>query len=490
MNNLIIQGEANTCQTGRIKPDKMSLHAMQQSNVSDPALERSALIVATLTSFMGPFMISSVNVALPAIQSDLQMDAVQLSWISTAYLLAVAVGLVPAGKIADIHGRKKIFASGLGIYTLGSGLAALADSATMLIVLRVFQGLGAALFVATGMAIITSIFPPNKRGRVIGIYVAAVYIGLSVGPFAGGFLTHYLGWRSIFLIMLPLGLFSLLVTLHYLKGEWLGEPGQRLDIAGCLLYASAILGMVYGATRLPSALGLIMLFSGCLLLFIFIRHQLAARFPVFDVHLFAGNKTFAYSSLAALLNYSATFAVTFLMSLYLQYLKGMSPQTAGSILMAQPIMMALFSPLAGRLSDRIEPRLLATSGMVVTVTGVLLFSMLQPDTPTPLIIANLVLLGTGFALFSSPNMNAIMGAVEKRHYGLASGTVATMRLLGQMMSMAIATVVLSLIIGHQAITPENYDLFIRSIHTVFRISALLCLSGVYFSWFRGALLQK
>ena len=462
---------------------------MQQSTGSDSALERSALIVATLTSFMGPFMISSANVALPAIQADFQMDAVQLSWIATAYLLAMAVGLVPAGKIADIYGRKKIFATGLGIYTIGSGLAAFANSGTILIGLRIVQGLGAALFVTTGMAIITSIFPPNKRGRVIGIYVAAVYIGLSVGPFAGGFLTHYFGWRSIFLIMLPLGLFSLLLTLHYLKGEWLGEPGQRLDVVGCLLYAAAILAMVYGATRLPEILGLVLLFAGCFLLFIFIRHQLSAQFPVFEVRLFTGNKTFAYSSMAALLNYSATFAVTFLLSLYLQYLKGMSPQTTGSILMAQPIVMAAVSPLAGRLSDRTEPRLLATAGMIITVVGISLFSMLQADTQPSLIVANLILLGFGFALFSSPNMNAIMGAVEKRYYGLASGTVATMRLLGQMLSMAIATVVLSLIIGHKTIVPGNYGLFLLSIHIIFLLSAALCLAGVYFSWSRGVLFQ-
>jgi MFS family permease len=401
----------------------------------------------------------------------------------------MAVGLVPAGKIADIHGRKKVFATGLGVYTLGAGLAVFADSAAMLIGLRVFQGLGAAMFVTTGMAILTSIFPPNRRGRVIGVYVAAVYIGLSVGPFAGGFLTHYLGWRSIFLIMLPLGLLVLFLTLYYLKGEWLGEPGQKLDIAGCLLYASAIFAMVYGATRLPSTLGTVLLLCGVLLFALFIRQQLTTRFPVFDIHLFVGNKTFAYSSLAALLNYSATFAVTFLLSLYLQYLKGMSPQTAGSVLMAQPIVMALLSPIAGRFSDLIEPRLLASAGMTITAIGVLFFSMLQPDTAPYLIVANLILLGTGFALFSSPNMNAIMGAVEKRHYGLASGTVATMRLLGQMFSMAVATVVLALIVGRQAIVPANHDLFLRSIHTVFLISAALCLSGVYFSWFRGAMLQ-
>jgi EmrB/QacA subfamily drug resistance transporter len=462
---------------------------MQQNDRGGSSLERSAMIVATLTSFMGPFMISSVNVAMPAIQADFHMDAVRLSWIATAYLLAMAIGLVPAGKIADIHGRKKVFATGLGVYALGVGMAAFANSAAMLIGLRALQGLGAAMFVTTGMAIITSIFPPNRRGRVIGVYVAAVYIGLSVGPFAGGFLTHYLGWRSIFLVMLPLVLLVLYLTLYHLKGEWLGEPGQQLDTAGCWLYALAIFAMVYGATRLPSTLGTVLLLSGLLLLALFIRRQLTTSFPVFDVQLFVANRTFAYSSLAALLNYSATFAVTFLLSLYLQYLKGMSPQAAGSVLMAQPLVMALLSPLAGRFSDRIEPRLLASAGMAITVIGVLFFSMLQPDTATYLIVANLLLLGIGFALFSSPNMNAIMGAVDKRHYGLASGTVATMRLLGQMFSMAMATVVLALIVGHQAIVPANYGQFLRSIHTVFLLSASLCLLGVYFSWFRGALQQ-
>ena len=458
---------------------------MQDPGHGNAALERSALIVATLTSFIGPFMISSVNVALPSIQADLRMDAVQLSWIATAYLLAVAVGLVPAGKIADIHGRKKVFATGLAVYTIGCGIAAFVNSTALLIATRVVQGIGAAMFVTTGMAILTSIFPPNRRGRVIGIYVAAVYIGLSVGPFVGGILTQHFGWRSIFLLMLPLGIFSIAQTLYYLRGEWLGEPGQQFDLGGCLLYGAAILALVYGASRLPAPIGIALVVSGVALFFLFVRHQLAARFPVFDMQLFAGNKVFAFSSLAALLNYSATFAVTFLLSLYLQYIKGMPPQAAGTVLMAQPIMMALLSPVAGRLSDRVEPRLIATAGMITTVIGVSLFSTLDAQTKVPQIVANLVLLGTGFALFSSPNMSAIMGAVEKRHYGLAAGAVATMRLLGQMFSMAVATVVLALIIGRQAITPANYDLFLRSIHTVFLISASLCLCGVYFSWFRG-----
>jgi EmrB/QacA subfamily drug resistance transporter len=450
-------------------------------------LERSALFVATLTSFMGPFMISSVNVALPAIQEGLVMTAVQLSWVATAYLLAIAVGLIPAGKIADIHGRKKIFISGLVVYTIGSTAAAGVDSIAVFLYLRVIQGLGAAMFVTTGMAILTSIFPPHKRGRAIGIYVAAVYVGLSVGPFMGGFLTQHFGWRSIFVLMLPLGAVSITVTRMFLKGEWADAEGQRLDGVGCLIYAAAILSLVYGATALPAPLGFLLVCAGVGGLILFFLQQRRATYPVFEVTLFVENRTFTFSSLAALLNYSATFALTFMMSLYLQYIKSMPPQTAGTILMAQPVIMAIFSPLAGRLSDHIEPRLPATGGMAITAVGMLIFSRLQMDTTVPAIVANLVLLGCGFALFSSPNMSAIMGSVAKKDYGIASGATATMRLLGQMTSMAIATVILSLLIGHEAIGPGNFDRFLISVRILFRVSAILCAVGVFFSMFRGRL---
>lgn len=453
------------------------------------SLERSALFVATLTSFMGPFMISSVNVALPALQADLRLNAVQLSWIATSYLLAVAAGLLPMGKIADIYGRKKVFTTGLITYTLGSTAAAFAGSAAWLLVFRAIQGLGAGMFITTGVAILTSIFPPQKRGRAIGIYVAAVYVGLSVGPFVGGLLTQHFGWRSLFLIMLPLGLCSVAVTLFFLKGEWSDSRSQKLDVTGSLIYAVSILSLVYGATLLPSLAGCVLLAAGLMGLLLFFRQQQKSANPVFEVSLFIENRTFTFSSLAALLNYSATFAVTFLLSLYLQYIKGMEPRTAGTVLMAQPVMMAFFSPIAGRLSDRVEPRLLASTGMAITVTGMLVFTQLQPGTSLAGIICNLLFLGFGFALFSSPNMSAIMGAVAKDQYGIASGAVATMRLMGQMFSMAIATVVLTLLVGHEAIAPANYDRFLLSIRTVFTISALLCTLGVYFSLFRGRLRQ-
>lgn len=451
--------------------------------------ERSALFVATLTSFMGPFMISSVNVALPAIQNEMGMTAVELSWVATSTLLAMAVALIPAGKIADIHGRKKIFSIGLVIYTIGSTAAAVAGNTAVFLVLRGVQGLGAALFVTTGMAILTSVFPPQKRGRAIGFYVSAVYVGLSVGPFIGGIMTQQFGWRSIFAAMLPMGILSIVVTRVFLKGEWADAENQRLDVPGCLIYAFSIVSLVYGASILPSTTGWVLVPVGLLGLALFFQQQRRTSDPVFEVTLFIENRTFTFSSLAALLNYSATFAVTFMMSLYLQYIKGMTPQAAGTILMAQPLVMALFSPIAGRLSDRIQPRLLATAGMGITAVGVVVFTQLQADSTILAITGNLVLLGFGFGLFSSPNMSAIMGAVDKKDYGIASGTVATMRLLGQMTSMAIATVVLTLLVGNQVIEPDNYDRFLASVQMVFTVSAVLCAIGIYFSMFRGRLRQ-
>ncbi len=449
--------------------------------------EKAVLFVATLSSFMGPFMISSVNVALPAIQQEFGADAVALSWVATALLLAVAVLLIPLGKIGDIYGRKKIFTLGLVVYTLASLAGTFSSSMTMLIAVRVFQGFGAAMFVTTGMAIVTSVFPPERRGRAIGFYVAAVYIGLSVGPFAGGLLTQHLGWRSNFGVVVPFGAASIWVTLKYLKGEWADARGETFDIPGSLLYATSVFLLVYGASLLPRLPAVYLILAGALALIAFVRVELRTPQPVFDVRLFSGNKLFVYSCLAALINYAATFAVTFLISLFLQYIKGLPPQAAGTILVAQPVVMAFFSPLAGRLSDRIEPRLISSAGMTLTVLGLLLFALVGTETSEYYIIATLLVLGFGFALFSSPNMNAIMGAVDKKFFGIASGTVAVMRVLGQMTSMAIAMVVFAAFMGREQITPSNYDLFMKSVKISFSIFAVLCTFGIFFSFSRGTL---
>jgi MFS family permease len=242
---------------------------------------------------------------------------------------------------------------------------------------------------------------------------------------------------------------------------------------------------MYGFTRLPSGPGAGLLAAGLAGLTLFFRWERKAEHPVLDVRLFARNRVFAFSNLAALINYSSTSAVGFLLSLYLQYIKGMKPQEAGLVLIAQPVIMTLFSPLAGKVSDRIEPRVVASVGMAISGVGLLLLTFVSGASSIGFIAGSLALLGFGFALFSSPNTNAVMGSVEKKHYGIASATLATMRLTGQMGSLGIAMMLFALFIGPRAVTPEYHPHFLRSAHAGFIIFAVLCLAGVFASLARG-----
>jgi len=369
--------------------------------MNDKRTKRSALIIASTSAFLTPFMISSINIALPAIGMEFETDAVVLSWVATSYLLAAAVCLVSFGKLADIYGRKKIFMIGQITITVTSLLAAVSVSAPMLIIFRIFQGAGGAMVFATGLAILTSVYPPQERGKVLGIVVAAVYIGLSCGPFFGGWLTQHFSWRAIFLANIPIGLLIIGQIILRLKGEWKGAEGDKFDFLGAVIYSIAIVAILYGISIIPAKLSLALLIVGLSALAAFVKWESKIKTPVFEVKLFIENRTFAFSCLAALINYSATFAVTFLLSLYLQYIKGLTPQNAGIVLIAQPIIMAVFSPLSGKLSDRIEPRVIASLGMLLTMLGLVLLAFVGNNTALIFIIISLMVLGFGFGYFCS-----------------------------------------------------------------------------------------
>ncbi|KUG04643.1 efflux pump antibiotic resistance protein [hydrocarbon metagenome] len=452
-----------------------------ENNIS----KNQVLVTIAIASFLTPFMLSATNIALPSIQRDFAANAVMLSWIATSFLLSTAVFLVPAGKIADIYGRKKLFIIGVVIFTLASLLSAFVPSIEWLILMRIFQGLGGSIVMTTAVAILTSVYPPRERGKALGVNVSMVYIGLASGPTLGGLLTTHLGWRSIFFMAVPLGIITVLLTIYYLKGEWADAQDEKLDIGGSLIYAFSLIAVTYGLTLLPAPSGILYLLVGLLGAAAFVKSQLSARYPVFNVRLFKNNRVFAFSNIAALINYGATAGVTFLLSLYLQYIKGMPPQTAGLVLIVQPIIQALLSPAAGKLSDKIEPRLIASLGMASTSLGLFLLIFLHSETSIPYIITTLIVLGVGFALFGSPNTNAVMGSVSRQYYGIASGSVSTMRLLGQNFSMALATLMITLYIGKAPITPPTYDLFLASSHISFSIFTLLCIVGIYFSYSRG-----
>ncbi|KON26640.1 MFS transporter [miscellaneous Crenarchaeota group archaeon SMTZ-80] len=443
------------------------------------------LLIASIASFLTSFMGSAVNVALPSISIEFEIDAILLSWVATSYLLSSAIFLVPFGRLADIYGRKRIFLYGILIHTASSYLAAISTSPMILIFFRIIQGIGVAMIFGTSMAILTSIFTVGERGKALGITIAAVYFGLSTGPFLGGFLTQNLGWRSIFLINVPLGLFVIILIFWKLKGEWAEAKGESFDIVGSIIFGLTLAAVMYGFSLLPEIKGTLLILISGVGLYSFIKWEAYVKNPILNLNLFKNNILFTFSNLAALINYSATFAVAFLLSLYLQYIKGLSPQNAGIILISQPIVQAIFSPLAGRLSDKIEPRLIASLGMSITVIGLILLSFIAEKTSLTFIVMCLIILGFSFALFSSPNANAIMSSVEKKFYGVASAILGSMRLIGQMFSMGIAMIVFALKIGRIQITPEYFTHFLTSTKTTLVIFAILCVLGTFASMGRG-----
>jgi len=454
--------------------------------MSDKPVSKGAVLFITATSaFLTPLMGSAVNLALPALGGEFGMDAVTLAWVSTAYLLSAAAFLLPFGRIADIFGRKKVFLFGIATLTVTSLLCGLAPSATLLIFFRVLQGVGGAMIFGTGVAILTSVYPPGERGKALGINTASVYLGLSMGPFLGGVVTQYLGWRYVFFMNIPVCLFIIVLILTKLRGEWAGARGERMDLLGSGIYTLSITSLIYGLSHMPSVLGGILVGVGVFGFLGFILWETRSKSPVLDVKLFRFNRVFAMSNLAALINYAATFAVGFLMSLYLQYVKGLSPQVAGVIMVSQPVVQAGFSPIAGRLSDRIEPRIVSSLGMGLTALGLLLMAFVARTTPLGLIILNLAILGLGFALFSSPNTNAVMSSVEMRFYGVASGTLGTMRLIGNMLSMATVMLLFAVIIGKTQITAETTSMFLASTRVAFFLFAGVCAMGVLPSMARG-----
>jgi EmrB/QacA subfamily drug resistance transporter len=443
-----------------------------------------------MSSFLTPFTSSSVNIALPSIGKILSLDAVSLSWVATAYLLAAAAFLIPFGRIADIYGRKRVFRIGIVIDAVASILCATSHSGAWLIFFRAMQGLGGAMIFGTGVAILTSVFPARERGRALGINVAAVYAGLSVGPLVGGFLTDHLGWESIFLLNAFLGLVVTVAVFWKLRGEWMGAKGERFDYTGSIIYSLALVTVMYAFSALPAVWAIWLIIVGVVGLGAFVRWEMRQEHPVLDIGFFRNNTVFAFSNLAALINYSATFAVGFLMSFYLQYIKGFTPERAGLILIAQPVIQVIFSPLAGSLSDRIEPRIVASTGMALTTAGLVMLTFLNGDTGLPYVLISLIILGSGFGFFSSPNTNAVMGSVESKYYGVASGMLGTMRLIGQTFSMGVALLLFALYIGRVQITPAYYPLFLKSMKTAFIISAALCFAGIFASIARGRAHRK
>ena len=440
---------------------------------------------------MGTFLISSINIALPAIEQSFGLNAISLSWVITAFLVATGIFLLPVGKWGDISGNVRLFKAGLIVFTLASVLCAVSPSGVWLIIARFVQGVGSAFTNTTGQAILVTNFPARNRGQVIGISVASVYAGLATGPFIGGFLTQALGWHSLFYVAAVLGVLSTIIAFAFLEKDTHVPSGdKKVNLRGTLFFVIGLVALVYGSSHIPSAYGWGLMIFGIVMLVLFWIIESRLANPMFETRLFTHNKLFGFSNLAALINYTATSAIVFFLSLYLQKIQGLPPREAGAVIIAQPVMMAIFSPVVGRLSDRIQPRYFATLGMAMCSIGLFAMSFFTSSTPLWIIILVLVWEGLGFAFFSSPNMNTIMSSVDKSRYGQASGTASSMRIFGQIVGMTIVTFFFAFHFGSKAVTEVNDTIFLIAMKWGFVTFALISVMGIYFSFTRGNVERK
>lgn len=452
------------------------------NNSMSKKIQRITVAVAVITSFITTFTGSALNLSVPAIGEEFHVSAGFVGWLITGYTLAVAAFSVPMGRIADITCRKKVLVTGIVIFTLCCAGSFFAPSMVMLMIIRMIQGVGASMIFSTNTAVLLSAFPGSVRGRVIGYSLASTYVGLSSGPVVGGFLNYYLGWRSIFAVTGILAFVALLMAALKLPEDKREKKGGSFDAKGNILYLISVLMLMYGLAEIgKGGLPVFIAAVGVLLGILFVRHEARAEDPAVKVMLFRENKGYAFSNLAALLNYGATFAISYLISIYLQVIMGYSSQTAGLIMISQPVIMAVLSPVMGRLSDRFSPFGLSSFGMGFCAVGTVIFIFVGENTELWIIIAALVITGLGFALFSSPNTNAVMSCVEKEDYGVASSVLATMRSIGHTLSMVIVTVVVTRYMGRVSLNDASPENLIDVINTSFIIFTVICLTGVFIS---------
>ncbi len=448
--------------------------------------KKAALAVGVVTAFITSFFGSALNLAVPEMSEYFHMGASSVGWIISIYMLIVAGFSTPIGKIADSTGRRRILILGIAIFGIMCFAAVWSPAGEFLIAARGLQGIGASMIFATNMPIAISMFPPQERGKIIGKVTAGTYTGLALGPVLGGFFNSWLGWKSIFFFGGIVSFAAFAAVLLGLKSEAHETAKMKVDVPGNLIYIVMLTAIIYGLTALNTVSFAWMLLAGGLLLIpAFAKVELASDNPVIDVRIFKNSRTFTMSNLTALFNYSATFGLGYLLSIYLQVVMGYSSRTAGLILIAQPFFMAILTPKMGSLSDRIAPYKLASGGMALIAAALLVFTFISEDMPVWLIFLTLSVAGIGIAMFSSPNTNVAMGCVHPSKFGVANSILSTMRNTGQAAGMAIITMTVSAMVGNVSLYEVSAGELLRTMHVAFAVFTVLCMAGAIMSLSRS-----
>ena len=444
--------------------------------------EKSSVIyVSVITSFITTFMGSALNLSVPALEKEFHVSAGTVSWVITIYMLTCASFAVPFGRLGDRVERRRILYMGILIFSISSAAAVFSAGIGFFLAARIMQGIGASMIFSTNIAILVGAFDEDMRGKVLGYSTCATYVGLSAGPVAGGILNYNFGWRSVFIATAIVSAVAFCVAFFRLpyskKTEFERKPE---DLAGNILFVISVILLMYGISSLRQGrVSLFILGSGIASFIVFIYRESKARNPLVDLKIFRDNPSFLLLNLAAMINYGANFVMSYMLSVYLQIIKGMTSQLAGVILVTNTAVMAVLSPYMGKLSDRLSPSKLSALGMSLCAASLFIFSGLTQDTSTAKIIFTLALSGAGLALFSAPNTNAVMSCVKKEDYGVASSILSTMRSMGHSSAMALATAIIGLYMGTESMTSAQPDSIMTTVHVIFSLFAALCILGIF-----------
>ena len=439
------------------------------------------MLGCTVLSFFTVFAVNAVNIVIPSIAAEFHMSNIVQNWVTIIFLLVVAVLSVPAGQISGKFGLKKVTNFNIILFIIISIVNVIVTSSEQFLACRFILGISLAFINVTSMAMIVNVFPPEERGKALGINITGVYLGLSLSPVIGGILNFNLGWRSVVLFGVPFLFVILALLLTRIDEEWSSFENIPLDLKGSLAYGVGIVLFMYGFTVLNTQLGIIMTILGVIILVIFALIELRQDYPVFDIKFFKNHK-FLSANFASLCAYLATYAVTTILNYHLQYIKGFDSQTAGIILLVAPLCQVVLAPIAGRLSDKFVPQILAAIGMGLGTISLFLFSSLDSATSIEFLIISMIIYGVGFGLFSPPNTNVIMGSVPPKDTSVASAAVATMRTVGQAMSMGILTLVFAFVMGDVPIIEQYYPMLVQSCQLTCIICVVLCIASVFASF--------
>lgn len=457
----------------------------EPSSISSEESILIALITVCAGYLIAPMGLSAVNVAIPALALDLQASAEQVGWLPTVYILSSVMCFLPASRLADRHGRKRVFVYGLWLNGLATTASSLTDNMDIILILRFVQGIAAAMIFGTGVAIVSSIVPANKRGMALGIVASCVYVGLTLAPVVGGYLTEFLGWRSVFWFQVPLILMLLVFIALKLPGDWKDAQTHAVDWVGTAIFALFSCLFVLGMADLPSWYGILTVIASFAVLWAFVCVQARAKTPLIRVQMFRENRLFSLSLTSSLFMYGSNFALLFLLSVYLQFIHNLTPSQAGNILLFQALSMAIMAPLAGKLADRFASRVVATIGCGIVAVGLFLLNL-------PFIMAEpwwiglaLLILGIGFGLFSTPNNNSIVSSVSKAEIGVASAAMNLGRTVGNLIGMSIVNTMIHIIIGDIPIEIAPLDNIAKTVEFALMLSLGMVLCACVASGARG-----